>query len=772
MHECGALATLRDQPYQALRRAIGAGLGGDRRASRPRSSGRSGRTSCSSTTPSGPTSGRSQTVELLVGRILVLAAVRSLDPGAEHACDVLGRAGARTLVVEPLVPVQIHGRWSPSADPACPTPSSSRSFAELRQPAPARGDGGSRPGPRRRRGGRSPRVSTSSPRAHASRSSSWPSPSGRSREAALGRASAPRSRLASRSRAAAGIEVRHQLVADAVREGLDECHAPPAARRASPRSSARDRRRPGTLRRRVAARRRQRQRCGRWRTRATCASAPRCSSSPPRRAFRRPASACGSRRPARSTRSRTGRPWFACLGPSMVGPGPEETAEANALLAHAAYALGDVDSARRYVIRMDARSVAPTSETAARCAIEAATFLVNVDGAVGPAIERLDALEVGSDASESIVEDVAVLRAAIILLATGAGDPDHIRAAADEAFAAGRYRTATDRARVIQYFLGMAVGSDAVARLPARSARAVRGRRPRVDRIEFLADAVVAADATGTIRGRSRNRGPSPGESGACPPAPDGRDLPGPLPCPPRPAGRGRTSARGAAIRRQPRTSSASARRSRAWPKRPLWGGRPRVALERAEAALAVAAPVPMARVHTMLTRAWAHWELGTQPGPTPEVPPSPSLGGASSELEALVLSAAGEHEAAASRFDDAASCLDAPPRASHPGVALGRRRIAPPGGIDRRRDRRPARHARCGGRDRLRAPRSPRSAVPPPCGRPRVAERRGSLSGFGAHDAGARARRARGARPDQRRDRATPRAGATHRCPNPAHPR
>ena len=102
LREGGAFATLRETPYLALGRAVGASLAGD-----PASV--AGRVE----TLVGPdvlfiddvqwADGQTLAVlELLVGRILVLTAIRSLDPGAEAAAERLVAAGTTTQHLAPL----------------------------------------------------------------------------------------------------------------------------------------------------------------------------------------------------------------------------------------------------------------------------------------------------------------------------------------------------------------------------------------------------------------------------------------------------------------------------------------------------------------------------------------------------------------------------------------------------------------------------------------------------------------------------------------------
>ena len=82
-----------------------------------------------------------------------------------------------------------------------------------------------------------------------------------------------------------------------------------------------------------------------------------------------------------------------------------------------------------------------------------------------------------------------------------------------------------------------------------------------------------------------------------------------------------------------------------------VWGGKPALALEMADAALAVSAPVPVATVDTLVTRAWALHGLGRAPEPLPAAPLSPSTAGAAPEIDGLIALHRGDPAGAAERF-------------------------------------------------------------------------------------------------------------------------
>jgi DNA-binding CsgD family transcriptional regulator len=82
-----------------------------------------------------------------------------------------------------------------------------------------------------------------------------------------------------------------------------------------------------------------------------------------------------------------------------------------------------------------------------------------------------------------------------------------------------------------------------------------------------------------------------------------------------------------------------------------LWGGRPDLARERAEAALAVPAPLPVATIHARLTLAWACRELGLPIEEVDDVALTPSSSAAPIELRAIGAAAAGDDVGAAASF-------------------------------------------------------------------------------------------------------------------------
>jgi DNA-binding CsgD family transcriptional regulator len=458
---------------------------------------------------------------------------------------------------------------------------------------------------------------------------------------------------------AAGIEVRHQLVGDAVREGLGDdarrlLHGRAAALLSEPADVARHLAAAGRGAEAtdVALRALATAKDARDRAALLLIAA---ETSPPAEAMaRRLEAARGLDEVA---------DWLGvqraldAIDPASVPP--DVRVEAGALLAHAAFALGDIATCRAHLAGIEADrasgAVRPGAPADVRGAIESATFLVNAEGAVGPAIARLEAVAVSIPPGAAEAEDVAALRASILLLATGDGDVDRIRAAADGAFETGRYRTATDRARVVQYFLNMAVGCEAAREF-------LLDRHARYDAAglgamahEFLADAAVAAMLGGRLH--------------------EAVTLADRLleePAPPRPrqmAGIYRARALALLGRIDEAEAALEALRPSATAdffglgellvglaEAAFWGGRLDTARRWAEAALAVPAPLPVAQVHAYVQLAWARREAGGVGEPPAGLGHTPSTAGADPELRAIAAAAAGDHRAAARDFTVAAA--------------------------------------------------------------------------------------------------------------------
>jgi DNA-binding CsgD family transcriptional regulator len=302
-----------------------------------------------------------------------------------------------------------------------------------------------------------------------------------------------------------------------------------------------------------------------------------------------------------------------------------------------------------------ARTIPAASAAAARRAIETATITVNIDGAVEPALALINDVLAAQPAGTAAARDLELLRASILLLATGGGDPQLIQAGFGEAFAAGRFRTALDRARVLHYLLLLGVGSDATLAFLLEVTASFVAAGVASLALDFRADAVQAALLAGHL-------------DRAVALADELLERPAPL--------RVRQTAtihRARALTflgqfdaAEADLNSIEASVSPDWFGRgellnarselAFWSGQAVVALRYADAALAVPAPLAITHLTPLVHRSMVSAELGEHPGVRPEAPLPPSLAGASPEMQGHALSEQGQLEAAADAFERAAA--------------------------------------------------------------------------------------------------------------------
>ncbi len=343
----------------------------------------------------------------------------------------------------------------------------------------------------------------------------------------------------------------------------------------------------------------------------------------------------------------------------LDGAGSTGTAELlverDALVAHATYRTGAVEASRAHLARAQERMVDPTSPAAVRRTIEVATFLVNVEGAWPGALAALDDALGTPGLGPVAARDLTVLRAAISLLARPV--PDQValvEAGADEAFAAHRYRTATDRARVLQYlYLMTSSPAHALAFLLEQATRFEEVGLASVA-LEFRADAALAAVLAGN-------------HVDALALADEVLERPAPLRARQR-AGVHRARALIALGRLDECEATLRPLLATATPdflgrgdalareaELAYWSGRPAAAISSAESSLAIPAPIPVAHVEPRLVRAWAHLDLGRAPADAIDDVLAPSLAGAGDELRGLDHLHGGRFDEAAAAFDAAA---------------------------------------------------------------------------------------------------------------------
>ena len=174
----------------------------------------------------------------------------------------------------------------------------------------------------------------------------------------------------------------------------------------------------------------------------------------------------------------------------------ELLAEREALLAHAAFALGDLARSRALLAaagaihRSGIRGRRPADDQDRDVHGQRRWRLLRGPGCLEAAL-----------AAPAAAARRAVWRSALgdsVLAAPSPADVAIVQAAAGEAFEEGRYRTAIDRTRVVQYLLLLGTGR----KLPSASSwpRSLASGRPGSARgLDFQADAVAAACLAGNF---------------------------------------------------------------------------------------------------------------------------------------------------------------------------------------------------------------------------------------------------------------------------------
>jgi DNA-binding CsgD family transcriptional regulator/tetratricopeptide (TPR) repeat protein len=648
--EGGGFATLDWLPYLALRRALGVPLQGDAASVAAQLEHVVGPDILFVDDLQWVDHDSREAIELAAGRILVISAIRTGDPGADGADETARRAAMERLEIGPLddaAASRIVGVVRPG----------------LHREAAARivRDAGGNPllleelavaG----------QASTVLGRA-LSRRIELLSPDARTTVELLAVAGEPLARAAAGpgvdevlrdgiARATRdGLEIRHELVADAVRLSLSEEH-----RAAINLQLAAGDQQPLSRARHLAA-------AGQAGPAGAAAQAGLEAATDPRDRAALLVIAAAAAEPAlgMEMRLRAARDldealdWAGvqrALEPSGEVGTEEQLAEREALLAHAAYALGDLATCRVLLEAAAARVIDLRSGAAVRRGIERATYLVNGEGDVEGALAALD-LPAETDESR-------VLRASIVLLATGTGDPEVVSSGLERAFAAGHYRTATDDARVLQFMLLFGSSVDrALEFLLAQRERFAAAAGLAGPALSFLADAVVAA----VLAGRLEFAATLADEL-----------LEQPAPLRPRQTATiygararfllGRYDQAAEALASIAPTISADffgrGELLAAQAELALWSGRAGAAAGLAEAALDVPGPIPIAHVPTMLTQAWARLELGQDPPPPMSIQLTPSLRGAAPEVEGIAAWQGGDWASASAAFDRAATAWGA----------------------------------------------------------------------------------------------------------------
>jgi DNA-binding CsgD family transcriptional regulator len=333
---------------------------------------------------------------------------------------------------------------------------------------------------------------------------------------------------------------------------------------------------------------------------------------------------------------------------------PEQLAEGEALLARATYALGRHDEARAHLDRARATRIEPTSPAAARVAIESAEFLVNVDGAVAEGLALLDGQIPYHGPLTPEHWSLRSIREGILMAAGQEPDLALLQQAIAGALAVGQFSTAADLVRVVGFALLLHESADAGVTFLRSSLTGFVGPSAIGPGLEVAAELTVGEQLAGRL-------------ADAVTAGDEVLERPAPL------------HARQAAAIQRARALAMLGRHEAAaeglatigpfvtddWFGRgeylvaladvALLAGRPDRAIEAADAAMAVPAPISGGHLLAAVTRAWAESELGTRPDIDVAGDPAPSLAGARPELAAIRSLHADEPTEAAAAFTDAA---------------------------------------------------------------------------------------------------------------------
>lgn len=343
------------------------------------------------------------------------------------------------------------------------------------------------------------------------------------------------------------------------------------------------------------------------------------------------------------------------LSPSDGAWAPEARAERAALVAHALFAEGRHAEARDLLVQARGYPVDPSGSVSARVAAEVAAFMINVDGQVLPALEYLDAQILRHLPGDPSTHALRSMRESVRMLAVMDVDLDYLRSAIDAALAARGFAWAADLTRVLGFATLIWEGAqpaldllgDMGARFDAVGVRSVA--------LEFLADRVQAAVSVGSLVEAMRLAD----ELLEQPAAPRAHQtatifraralgLMGRL-----------DEATGSLIQLEPTVSEDFLGRGEllaAQADLALWGGTPERAIALAGSVRTIAAPIHGAYGLSGITRAWAQFEAGLSPEPVTDIAATRIMAGAAPELEGLRLLHVGDPVAAADRFAEAAA--------------------------------------------------------------------------------------------------------------------
>ncbi len=342
------------------------------------------------------------------------------------------------------------------------------------------------------------------------------------------------------------------------------------------------------------------------------------------------------------------------LGPIGADAPPDVLVERAALLGHAWFELGRHGEARAALDAGGRVEVDPASDAAAYLAVETAALMVNVDGEIARALERLDA-EIGRHPLPGPgASSLRAVRASVGMLAAEPVDIDLLRAAVDGAIEIGAHSFAADLARVVSYALLIWSGAEPALRFIEEAAGRFEAAAVSAVALELEAERVQAA----ILAGRPADAVGFADELLERPAPQRARQT----------AAIHRARALGIMGRLdEARTSLMALEGSvtddfigRGWwlaavGDVELWGGTAERAIDSTRAVLAIPSPIRNAYVLSAITRAWARHDLGLPQEPILDVAPTRVSAGAVPELTGLAMLASAAPDAAAEQFERAA---------------------------------------------------------------------------------------------------------------------
>jgi DNA-binding CsgD family transcriptional regulator len=651
--EGGGFATLAKVPYLSLQRAVGEPLAGDAATVATLIEGRVGPDLLFVDDLHAVDRETRAVLELLTGRIAIAMAIREFDPGSAGAIDLATGMGSTVLRLSPIdasVATELVQRMQPDL----PAAAVERIVA---------GAGGN---PLlleelAHRGGASPTLA-------------------RAIVARLGDLG-PESRRAAERLAVAGrplpmaaigvgvegmvagglattrdgaIELRHALVAEAIVDGMT-----PEARRATHADLASMLEDPAEIARHLAA-------AGRGQEAAAIALAAVTAAADARTAANLLVIAATSdptssgsdlRLQAANALDRISdrEAVLELLADDPGDASPELLAEREALLARASYDVGRPDEARAHLGRARAMRIEPGSPAAARVALEAAAFAVNVDGAVTEALALLDSQIPHHGPLTPEHWSLRSIREGILLAAGHEPDLALLQQAIAGALAAGQSSTAADLVRIVAFALLMYEGADAGTAFLRSSLQRFVGPSAAGSGLEVAAELAVAEQVAGRLAeavtaGDEVLERPAPRHARQIAAIHRARAL--------AMLGRHEAAAEGLVAIGPFVTDDWFGRGEylAAQADIALMSGRSDRAVGSAEAAMLVPAPISGGHLLAAVTRAWAQSELGMSPDIDVAGEPTPSLAGARPELAGIHALHAGDSVVAAAAFREAAS--------------------------------------------------------------------------------------------------------------------